>query len=146
MLTLCVARSLSSKDIGGRIQISALRVGIRSAKELFERMMASGYEVKLGGIRRHWECRLVPSTPYVASYSDFLKVSANWLLTGFEPPPPTVTQLKEIVGKMIEDAGGAIASKDNTLTEIDLLLAKIEPAKREAILNFLRQMTPPESM
>jgi hypothetical protein len=144
MLTLCVSMSLSSKDIGGRIQISALKVGIRSAKELFERMMASGYEVKLGGIRRHWECRLVPSTPYVASYSDFLKVSANWLLTGKEPPPPSITQLKEIVGKMIQDAGGT-TSKDATLTEIDLLLARIDPAKREAILQFLRSMTP-ESM
>jgi transcriptional regulator with XRE-family HTH domain len=109
-------------------------------------MKTLGMNMSLGGLTKAWYGKHLPTSASASEIAKALGMSLDFYITGAEPPPPSITQLKEIVGKMITDAGGDLPTKDATLTEIDLLLARIEPSKREAILQFLRSMTPPESI
>ena len=143
MLTLCVPTP-NPNLAGQRLRDFARKKGITTAKALHELMLSMGMEMSLGGLTKAWYGKHLPTSASASGIAYALGMSLDYYITGKEPPPPSVSELKEIVGKMIHDAGGSTQTRDATLTEIDLLLARIEPAKREAILNFIRQMVPPE--
>jgi transcriptional regulator with XRE-family HTH domain len=136
--------SLNPVLAGQRLRDFARKKGITTAKALHELMLSMGMEMSLGGITKAWYGKHLPTSASASEIAKALGMSLDFYITGKEPPPPSVSQLKEIVAKMIEDAEGTISAKDATLTEIDLLLGRIDPAKREAILSFIRQMVPPE--
>jgi hypothetical protein len=129
-----------------RLKQASLKAELTNVPSLADFLRKRKTPIPKGTIQNHYYGVSEPPASSIAIYAEALGVSIDWLVTGKESQPMSITQLKEIIGNMIISAGGDIPVKDATLTEIDLLLARIEPSKREAILQFLRSMTPPESI
>lgn len=112
--------------------------GISSAKELSEAMNGRGYPVKLGAIRKHWERKFIPSTPYVAWYCKFLEIGSDFLLFGTQPKKLTKDDLLAVLGDMIADAGGTIPGDDPDIVRAAQLLMKIkDDEKKKAVVRML---------
>ncbi len=131
-VTLCVANDLWAKEMSDRLKASAGKKGINSAKQLFDACKAAGIDAKMAFCRNIWYGVNPPVTTNVAPILELLELNFDQYVFGRPPRKLSVTELKMMVGEMIEDAGGEIPQRDPEMMEIERLLMKVKSQDQKA--------------
>lgn len=128
------------QKFGERLKKAAMRAGISNPPELSEFLRKKKHPVKEGTIRNHWYSLSEPPASTVVVYAEALGVSLDWLLTGEEPPPPSIAELIEIVNKSAIAHGHPIKPLDVLTEEIVNYLLTADEAKRKLLVDLVRNL------
>lgn len=138
MLKFRVSEEDLAKSAGSRLRDFAFKKGFVSAQKLFEAMQAAGYQLSLGGLRKHWYGTVAPTAATAADYCTFLGMSLDHYILGREPKKLTKDDLLAVLGDMIADAGGTIPEDDPDIVRAAQLLMKIkDDEKKKAVVRML---------
>ncbi len=138
MVVLFVSEEDLAKIAGSRLRDFSFKKGYGSAQKLYDALIAAGFSVSLGGLRKHWYGNVAPTTATAADYCAFLGMSMDYYILGREPQKLTKDDLLAVLGTMIEDAGGTIPGDDPDIVRAAQLLMKIKDGeKKKAVVRML---------
>lgn len=134
LLTRYVSKGFDLKEMADRLRAAAAKKGIQSAKQLESAMAAAGSPIKYAFARSIWHGENPAVVTNVAPVLEFLELSFDQYVFGRPPKKLSVSELKQIVGEMIESEGAAIPERDPATLEIQRLLSKVETADQKAAI------------
>lgn len=141
MLKFRVSEEDLAKSAGSRLRDFAFKKGFVSAQKLFEAMQAAGYQLSLGGLRKHWYGTVAPTAATAADYCTFLGMSLDYYILGREPKKLTKDDLLAVLGEMIADAGGTIPGDDPEILEAAQMLTKLRNSEqKKAVITLLKSL------
>jgi len=133
------ATKLRDPGFPDRLTKAMNQCGIFTRTELANRLTSSGHPITDEALAAYFSRRTLPRADILIGIHKLLKVSIDWLLTGQEPPKPTISQLKQIVGEMIETQGAQISEIDAFTLEIDRLLSRLKSLdSKQQVLRMIK--------
>lgn len=104
-------------------------------------MERSGLECTRGGIQNVYYGKTIPNVATAAPICMFLDWSLDVWFLGVSRRKMSVSELKQIVGEMILDAGGEIPADDPTVAEVVRLMAKAETQEqRQMVIRVVKSI------
>lgn len=141
MLSLCVSNDKLAKESAARLRDRCRERGISTFKELFTAMENAGLECTRGGIQNVYYGKTVPNIATAVPICLFLDWSLDVWFLGVSRRKMSATEIKQIVGEMILDAGGEVPANDPTVAEVVRLLAKIETQEqRQMVIRVVKSI------
>ena len=133
-VTHCVSNESWAKEMADRLRSAAAKKGINSAKQLFDACKTAGIDAKMAFCRNIWYGVNPPVTTNVAPVLEMIELNFDQYVFGRPPKKLSVSELKQIVGDMIESEGGKIPERDPATLEILRLISKVETADQKAAI------------
>lgn len=109
-----------------------LRVAMNgmSRAELSNKMGKCGFPLSVNSLSAYSSGTAAPTSETLIGFNKVLGVSIDWLLTGREPEPPGIEQLKKMIDAATVEKGFALRDLDSDLAKIMEVLIDLQPQDR----------------
>jgi len=128
--------------IAERLQKAAEAKGLHTPTQLARAIQkATGKKDRgMGAVKNHWYGENIPAGVNLLIYSRVLDVSIDWLLTGKEPDPPDISQLKGLLNSLAAKLDRPTPTENPVLSAIVEEICQLKPELQETLLTMIRNL------